>query len=166
MKEIVCRNSRAAVTLKDAEPAAPWLGVSLDTFGRQTLVPAAGLISVGDAAAFIDPFAGSGILMALQNGELAASVIGSHWERRHAADFFTRLAKNYRESYARKFDSRLRTCSWMRRAAFVPQFAESLILLFTNDWLRRKLSEAMRRGTHEAHEFQIDQSLPRHADIS
>lgn len=166
IREVLSRNSRAAFTLEHAEPAASWLGVSLDAFGRQTLVPADGLITIGDAAAFIDPFAGSGILMALQSGELAAAVITSHWQERNASGFFASLANDYRQQYARRFESRLRTCGWMRRAAFVPQLAETLILLFSNDWLRKKLSEAMRRGTDHSGEFRIDQTLQHQADIS
>ena len=57
---------RAAFTPKEIRVANEWLSVSLDSFGRHLPVPATGLIAVGDAAAFIDPFTGSGMLMALK----------------------------------------------------------------------------------------------------
>src|SRR5262249_38727584 len=50
-----------------------WLGTGPITYGR--MEPAPGVISIGDAGAFIDPFTGSGILLALTSGEIAAEVI-------------------------------------------------------------------------------------------
>ncbi|HEX6622826.1 MAG TPA: FAD-dependent monooxygenase, partial [Pyrinomonadaceae bacterium] len=78
MREVVMRNRRAAVTLDGARASDRWLGVALQSFGRYKPVPAEGLITVGDAASFIDPFTGSGMLMALESGELAAQVIARH----------------------------------------------------------------------------------------
>ena len=65
MKQIVTKNSRAARTLAQTRAHGEWLAVTLDSFGRRSVVPADGLLAVGDAAAFIDPFTGSGMLMAL-----------------------------------------------------------------------------------------------------
>src|SRR6185503_10330779 len=75
MREVVCQNRRAAFTLKDARVQSAWLAVSLEGFGRGPLAPANGLLTIGDAASFIDPFTGSGMLMALESGELAAGAI-------------------------------------------------------------------------------------------
>jgi flavin-dependent dehydrogenase len=144
LREVVFKNARAAFALRDANIVTPWLSVSLETFGRQSLVPAAGLMTVGDAAAFIDPFTGSGMLMALESGELAAAAI----TRQRAQSFsFAQLAEEYRRAYASQFNSRLRVCRWLRRAAFVPQLAEAAIRLFGNDWLRLKLTRATRKTT-------------------
>ena len=88
MREVLMRNARAAETLKSARAVTEWLGVSLESFGRHEPVPAEGLLAVGDAAAFIDPFTGSGMLMALESGELAASALAA-WlpqTRRGGAD--------------------------------------------------------------------------------
>src|SRR5262249_41768474 len=56
MREVVSQNPRAAYTLAKARTETEWLGVSLESFGRQEPVPANGLMTIGDAAAFIDPF--------------------------------------------------------------------------------------------------------------
>ncbi|MCA1817127.1 MAG: NAD(P)/FAD-dependent oxidoreductase, partial [Acidobacteria bacterium] len=78
MREIVMTNRRAAETLKSARAATPWLAVALEGFGKFSVAPAPGLLAVGDAASFIDPFTGSGMLMALESGALAAEVIARH----------------------------------------------------------------------------------------
>jgi flavin-dependent dehydrogenase len=145
IRERVFRNPRAAYTLAHARPRSEWLSVSLESFGRRKLVPAEGLLTIGDAAAFIDPFSGSGMLIALESGELAAQAITSQLEQLRRNASFAPLAREYRIAYGRKFDSRLRVCSLLRRAAFVPSLAEAAIIFFgTSDWLRRKVAHNTR----------------------
>ena len=144
MRTIVCQNRRAAYALEKARACTPWLAVSLEGFGRHTVTPARGLLSIGDAAAFIDPFTGSGMLMALESGELAASVIGNQLG---ASAGLLSLEERYRAAYKARFHSRLRICSLMRRAAFVPGVAQVAIRVFgLSDHLRHRLSRAT-RGT-------------------
>jgi flavin-dependent dehydrogenase len=145
IRERVFLNSRAAQTLAHAQTRSEWLSVSLEDFGRRKLIPADGLLSIGDAAAFIDPFSGSGMLIALESGELAARTITHQLEplRRNAS--FAPLAREYRMEYRKKFDSRLRICSLLRRAAFVPALAEAAILFFgTSTRLRRRVARTTR----------------------
>jgi menaquinone-9 beta-reductase len=144
MREIVMTNMRARWTLGDARPRTQWLGVSLDGFGRQEVAPAEGLLAVGDAASFIDPFTGSGMLMALESGELAAHAIARWLER--ASDSFAALKRDYRAQYSERFGARLRVCSVLRRAAFVPRIAEAAIFaLGASDGVRRRLARSTRR---------------------
>lgn len=116
MREMVMKNRRAAYTLEQAQPVSEWLSASWERFGRQQPCPAKGLLTIGDSAAFIDPFTGSGMLMALESGELVADVILRH----HSSES---IAAEYTAEYIRKFDSRLRICGWLRRAAFNPRLA-------------------------------------------
>ena len=147
MREVVCQNERAAHTLETARVQSPWLAVSLEGFGRHSVAPAGGLLAIGDAASFIDPFTGSGMLMALESGELAASVVSDRLDRLRDAREIVELSTEYRSLYKRSFDSRLRLCSIMRRAAFVPGLAELAIRLFgTSNLLRRKVTRATRSG--------------------
>ena len=44
----------------------------------KNLNPAPNLFAIGDAAAFIDPFTGSGMLMALESAEILAEVIAEN----------------------------------------------------------------------------------------
>ena len=78
MREAVMKNRRAAYALEHATPESEWLSASWERFGRQRPNPAKGLLAIGDSAAFIDPFTGSGMLMAFESGELVAETIISH----------------------------------------------------------------------------------------
>jgi menaquinone-9 beta-reductase len=148
LREVVMKNSRAAYTLAEARAFTPWLSVSLESFGRRTVVPAAGLLAVGDAAAFIDPFTGSGMLMALEGAQVAAEMIIRHLPALRQGNGFESLANDYRTEYSRRFESRLRVSGLLRRAAFVPHLDEAAILFFgTSSRLRRKLARATRHST-------------------
>lgn len=148
LSEIVMKNSRAAHTLAEARAVTPWLSVSLESFGRRTLAPASGLLTVGDAAAFIDPFTGSGMLMALESGQVAAEIIIRYLTLLRRGAGLELLGNNYQTEYLQRFHSRLRVSSWLRRAAFFPHLAEAAILLCgTSAHLRRKLARATRHST-------------------
>jgi len=149
MREVLMKNARAAETLAAAKPCTPWLSVSLETFGRGQLAPAPGLLAIGDAASFIDPFTGSGMLMALESGELAAGEILKNLAALREGGGLAALANDYRAAYARKFDSRLRVAGLLRRAAFVPHLDAAAILLFrTSARLRRRLARATRQSSN------------------
>lgn len=142
MRELVFSNDRARAAMEHATVAKPWLAVPIERFGRGDLVPAEGLITVGDSAAFIDPFTGSGILLALESGKIAAAEIAESFAKGRD---FSDLARNYRSSYSSAFDSRLRVCSVVRHAAFIPLLAETVIsVLSINERLRRRLAQATR----------------------
>ncbi len=119
MREMVMKNQRAAHTLEHAEPESEWLSASWERFGRQQPSPANGLLAIGDSAAFIDPFTGSGMLMAFESGELAADVIVRQRDKLATHE----VCAIYAAEYAQKFDSRLRICGWLRRLAFSPRLA-------------------------------------------
>lgn len=146
LREVLMRNRRAAEALKDARARTRWLGVSLEGFGRHEPAPFEGLLAVGDAAAFIDPFTGSGMLMALEGGELAGRAV-SGWLARGREEFDA-LAHEYRAAYDARFDARLRLCGLLRRAALAPTvLAEvSVIALGASASLRRRLARSTRGG--------------------
>jgi flavin-dependent dehydrogenase len=146
MREIVCSNERARQTLAAAHSSSEWLSVALEGFGRRKVVPARGLMTIGDAASFIDPFTGSGMLMALESGEIAAGVIARHLPELRASLGFDELERDYRALYNARFNGRLRVCSLLRRAAFVPGLATAAIRVFgTSERLRRPLARATRQ---------------------
>jgi flavin-dependent dehydrogenase len=147
VREVVTRNARAALTLAHARTRSEWLAVALESFGRQETVPAAGLLTIGDAAAFIDPFTGSGMLMALESGEVAANAILAHLPGLRQGASFSALAREYHTEYQKRFSARLRVCALLRRAAFVPCLAEASIRLFgASHRVRRALARATRNG--------------------
>ncbi|HJQ31443.1 MAG TPA: hypothetical protein VJ866_04675, partial [Pyrinomonadaceae bacterium] len=144
VREVLMRNRRAARTLAEASARTRWLGVSVESFGRHEPAPFEGLLAVGDAAAFIDPFTGSGMLMALEGGELAARAVARHLAR--GVDDYASLARDYRAAYAARFDARLRLCGLLRRAALAPTALAELgvFALGASETLRRRLARATR----------------------
>ena len=112
---VVKQNKRAAATLLNAEPVFDWLAVAVDGFGRKETAPALNLLAIGDAAAFIDPFTGSGMLMALEGSEILAEIVLRN-------DFkFEQIRQIYRLRQRRKFQRRLRVCSVLRRMSLSPK---------------------------------------------
>lgn len=142
MREVVCTNHRAAFALRDAQVVSEWFAVPITRFGRGELAPADGLLAVGDAAAFIDPFTGSGMLLALESGKIAAEAIAS--QNSNGFDLKA-IGKEYSVRYGAAFDQRLRLCSALRHVSDIPFAAESLItLLGLSRGFRRRLARATR----------------------
>ncbi len=121
VEKVIFQNIRAREMMQNAEPVFDWLAVSVDGFGRKNLNPAKNLFSVGDAAAFIDPFTGSGMLMALESAETLGHIIVEN------ADSADKIAEIYKNAHQQRFQKRLLVCSFLRRAAFVPNFAKLAI---------------------------------------
>ncbi len=140
IENLVFQNERARETLQNSEAVHDWLAVSVEGFGRKNLNPAQNLYAVGDAGAFIDPFTGSGMLMALESAEILARIIGES----SAAE---QISERYAAAHARKFQKRLFVCSILRRAAFSPAFAELFINALSVGNLPRKLLARATRPT-------------------
>ena len=144
LRDYVMQNQRAQFTLESAKVEMDWLSVSLESFGRHQPSPANGLLSVGDSASFIDPFTGSGMLMALENGELVSEVIVRHLDKSNSED----LAADYSRQYRKKFAARLRLCGMLRRVAFNPLLAQLTITACgSSDRFRSWLARSTRSGT-------------------
>ncbi len=140
VEKVIFQNSRARATMEKANAVFDWLAVSVDGFGVKNLNPAPNLFAVGDAAAFIDPFTGSGMLMALESGEILAQAITEN--RFSPKD----MAENYQILYRRKFQNRLRVCSLLRRAAFAPFWARAAIsVLSLSGAVRQILARSTRQ---------------------
>jgi flavin-dependent dehydrogenase len=141
VSEVVFQNKRARRMMTNAQADFDWLAVSVDGFGARDLNPAPHLVAIGDAGAFIDPFTGSGMLMALESGELLAQSVAEN-------NFSPAvIAESYKSRHAEKFRKRLFVCSLMRRAAFVPSLAKSVISVLS--W-SEKAREILARATRAA----------------
>ena len=104
-------------------------------------VPARGLLAIGDAATFIDPFTASGILLALQSGKLAAESIVSNFPDPVG------IGAEYRKRYAAAFNERLKVSSILRHAFMAPAAAEiALTVLGSSERALRHLASATRSG--------------------
>ena len=149
MRELVMKNERAAYTLANAQLESEWLSASWERFGRGQPNPANGMIAIGDVAAFIDPFTGSGMLMAFESGELAADVIVRHRDKLPHSEL---IGAVYAEEYLRKFDSRLRISGLLRRAAFKPRLAGLCVAICgASKHFRNRIARATRSDKRDTH---------------
>ncbi len=149
LSEVIFQNARAKKTLKNAENLFEWLAVSVDGFGVKDLNPAENLLSVGDAAAFIDPFTGSGMLMAFESAEILAEVIAAN------VGSFAETAEEYKRLHALKFKQRLRVCAVMRRLAFTPKFAGFAVSALSSS---RNAREFLARSTRQTETKKISKA--------
>jgi flavin-dependent dehydrogenase len=154
IRENLMLNRRAAFTLEHATVETDWLSVALESFGRRQPSPKPGLLAIGDSAAFIDPFTGSGMLMALESGQLVAEQIIQHQSKLDERTGIANLCESYTRAYLRTFNSRLRVCSLLRRVAFRPPLAQLAITAFScSDRFRGWLARSTHSSSRE--EFQI-----------
>ncbi len=151
MREVVCTNKRAAAVLENVTIESEWLAVPIERYGRGELVPAQGLLTVGDAAAFIDPFTGSGILLSLESARIAAAAIAKSFTADRDLESLDSLAAEYQRQYSIAFDARLRVCRLLRHTASMPFLADATIsILRTSGGLSRRLARATRLATRRA----------------
>ena len=134
---VVSRNKRASESLKAAMPQGEWLAVSIDGFGARRPSPAENLFAIGDAASFIDPFTGSGMVMAFESAEILANIL--------TTGPLEYAAHAYAAEYHRAFQNRLRVCSVLRRSAFMPRLATLVVSsLGVSTAARRALARSTR----------------------
>ncbi|MCO6511762.1 MAG: NAD(P)/FAD-dependent oxidoreductase [Aridibacter famidurans] len=139
LSNVIFRNSRALETLGGAKRELEWLAVAVDGFGLRELSPAPNLFTVGDAGAFIDPFTGSGMLMALESSELLAECL--------LAGELERTALRYAAAHRKRFRGRLRLCAFMRRLAFDPRLASIAVSVAgISSGFRRIIAAMTRKG--------------------
>lgn len=138
LRELVCTNKRAAEVFKDMTFVGGWHAVPIERYGRRNVVPMLGLFSIGDAAAFIDPFTGSGMLLALESAKVAADAI-------IRTDNLAVSTKDYMCAFSAAFDMRLRMCSLLRRVSFVPMLAATTVrALAVSNGVRKFIVRATR----------------------
>jgi flavin-dependent dehydrogenase len=84
---------------------------------REVAPVQAGVLRAGDAAGFIDPFAGDGISLALRSGALAARCLRPLWQGGGDVDL---AAREYANSYQQQFAKLFRRTALLRRAMATP----------------------------------------------
>jgi len=137
--DVIRKNRRASQTLGQWEMAGDWLAVSISSFGVTDPAPFENLFTVGDAAAFIDPFTGSGMLMAVQSSAMLADSITTNATP-------AGIAASYSSAYSRRFRNRLRVCWALRQIAFMPRLATGVVwTLRMSSASRRYLARMTRR---------------------
>ncbi len=96
------------------------------------------ILQVGDAAAFVDPFVGDGISLALQSGVFAAECLKEVFEGKCS---LTRATQVYRAAYMRRLAPVFRNSSRLRRMLGLPGLVRkpALSLLQRSPALTRQL---------------------------
>jgi len=120
-------NPVARRRLQNAVIEGEWHGAGPITYGRGRPTP--GVISIGDAGAFIDPFTGSGILLALSSAELAAQVISQALSE--GVSDLSVIAKRYDKLHRARFAWLFRFCALLRAGAFNPTARNALAFALT-----------------------------------
>ncbi|HEX3156852.1 MAG TPA: NAD(P)/FAD-dependent oxidoreductase [Candidatus Angelobacter sp.] len=86
-----------------------------------------GMFLAGDAAGFIDPFAGDGISLALQSGTLAAQSILPFL---HGSGSLEQAHQQYRAAYRARFAPAFRNAARLRTALAAPKWVRNAALAF------------------------------------
>jgi menaquinone-9 beta-reductase len=125
VKPDVARSLKAILSLNPGLQARSdsWEPVTMPVstaplFFRPAQTSEDGMILAGDAAAFIDPFAGDGISMALHSGRLAAWALASHLSGRCSLQS---AMQSYDRSHRELIQPALRNASRLRRLLRLPQ---------------------------------------------
>lgn len=122
--------------LQHMEVDGEWLGTGPIIYGRRKTIP--GVLSIGDAAAFIDPFTGSGMLLAFTGGELAANVVNESFAAGER-DIQT-IKRRYDELHRAQFGWRFRACAMLRGLAFKPKTRNALVTILSRHQRLMKLA--------------------------
>lgn len=143
LEATVFTNAQAARTLAHIEVEGARLSVPIARYGAMDPTPAPCVLAIGDAAAFIDPFTGSGIAMALDSSRLACESILK-------GDEPESIAALYRRAHAAAFVPRLRFCRALRYLSSFSWIADAIIVeLGTSELLRRSAACLTRSSVNQ-----------------
>lgn len=111
------RRSRAWQPLFPAVTTSP-------LYFRKPETESSGMFLAGDAAGFIDPFAGDGISLALHSGALAAEALMQFVAGKCSLE---QAHQEYRSAYTRRFAPAFRNASRLRSAFSAPKWLRSTL---------------------------------------
>ena len=100
---VLMKNRRRREMLQDAERVEPVRSVESLAFAVRP-VPCSGLVLVGDAMGFIDPFTGEGIYLSLRSSQIASEVIHAGFQSSNfSRNFLSVYDKRRQEEFGGKF---------------------------------------------------------------
>jgi len=100
---VLMQNSRRSKMLADGERVEPVRSVESLAFAVKP-VPCGGLVLVGDATGFIDPFTGEGIYLSLRSSQLASEVIhGGFQNSNFSRNFLSVYDERRKQEFGGKF---------------------------------------------------------------
>jgi len=87
-------------------------------------VPVSGLMLVGDATGFIDPFTGEGIYLSLRSAQLAAEVAG---DSLNSGDQTVEFLKRYDIRRHKEFEKKFLLSRWLQKLIYRPFLCDSMV---------------------------------------
>jgi flavin-dependent dehydrogenase len=140
--ELKKQNARAGKTLAAAEKLHDWLAVSVPAFGVNSFPETDGLFAIGDSAAFVDPFTGSGMLLAMESSYVLANCIAE------CGLNATAIRSQYLNVFHTRFSSRLKVSGLIRHVAYRPLLSRAVVIALSASGRLRK---SLARRTRAAH---------------
>jgi flavin-dependent dehydrogenase len=122
--EVFARSPELQHRSADWRPLFPAVTTS-PLYFREPETECDGMLLAGDSAAFIDPFAGDGISLALQSGTLAAEVLALFIAGKCS---LAEVRQQYRERYKMRFAPAFRNAARLRSAFSAPKWIRSTAL--------------------------------------
>jgi flavin-dependent dehydrogenase len=124
LQEVLSRHPELRARSRDWQPLfAPVTTSSL--YFRQPQTEHRGMFMAGDAAGFIDPFAGDGISLALHSGSLAAESLASFLQ---AKGSLVESHLQYRKTYFKRFTPGFRNAARLRMLLSAPAWLNSKLI--------------------------------------
>jgi flavin-dependent dehydrogenase len=121
LDEVFAKEPRLWQRSRAWQPLFPTVTTS-PLYFREPETECDGMLLAGDAAGFIDPFAGDGISLALQSGTLAAESIIPFL---HGSCSLEQAHRQYRAAYRKRFTSAFRNAARLRGALAAPKWVRS-----------------------------------------
>jgi len=137
ISDVLCLHPALRQRSRDWAPLTQAVSTSPLIFHEPELVRD-GMLQVGDSAAFVDPFVGDGISLALRSGALGAECLVPFF---HGCCGLEQTARDYRELYRKRLSHVFRSSSMLRRGLSWPRAIRwpALALLERAPGLTKKL---------------------------
>ena len=126
LEEVFTKEPRLQERSRSWKPLFPTVTTS-PLYFREPQTESNGMMLAGDAAGFIDPFAGDGISLALQSGDLAAQSISTFLRGERSLE---QTHEQYRTAYQMRFSPAFRNAARLRRALAAPPWIRSTMFVF------------------------------------
>jgi flavin-dependent dehydrogenase len=121
LEEVFARHPELWRRSRDWQPLFPTITTS-PLYFRKPETESRGMMLAGDAAGFIDPFAGDGISLALHSGTVAAETLVPFFEAKCSLN---QAHQQYGESYQKRFAPAFRNAARLRFALSAPAWLRS-----------------------------------------
>ena len=124
LEEVFSRQQALYQRSRRWQPVFPAIAIS-PLYFRPPQTESNGMLLAGDAAAFIDPFAGDGISLALHSGTLAADSLTPFFQGKCSLE---KARQQYHAAYLKQFAPAFRNAARVRRMLSAPSPVRSVLV--------------------------------------